>query len=75
MRSKFYNFGSRPPGKRSLREFLSENDPLQFDAEMCEPNKENFNCNWFATLVWKGKKPMGKWWRAVRGTEDNGRVA
>ncbi|XP_053650516.1 uncharacterized protein [Cherax quadricarinatus] len=58
MRSKFYLFGKRPAGKRSLKEFLSENDPLQFDAEMCEANDDNFNCTWFATIVWKGKKPQ-----------------
>ncbi|XP_045114340.1 uncharacterized protein LOC123506363 isoform X1 [Portunus trituberculatus] len=59
MRSKFFLFGKRLTGKRSLQEFLSENDPLQFDAEMCEPSDENYNCNWFATLVWKGKRPIG----------------
>ncbi|KAG0716946.1 hypothetical protein GWK47_008459 [Chionoecetes opilio] len=59
MRSKFFLFGKRLTGKRSLQEFLSENDPLQFDAEMCEPSDENYNCCWFATLVWKGKKPVG----------------
>lgn len=58
MRSKFFLFGKRLAGKRSLREMLTENDPLQFDAEMCEPNEENYNCNWFATMVWKGKKPI-----------------
>lgn len=58
MRSKFFLFGRRLAGKRSLQEYLSENDPLQFDAEMCEPSDENYNCCWFATLVWKGKKPM-----------------
>lgn len=61
MRSKFFLFGKRLAGKRSLREMLTENDPLQFDAEMCEPNEENYNCNWFATMVWKGKKPVGEW--------------
>lgn len=59
MRSKFFLFGKRLTGKRSLQEFLTENDPLQFDAEMCEPSDENYNCRWFATLVWKGKKPIG----------------
>ncbi|XP_045597121.1 uncharacterized protein [Procambarus clarkii] len=58
LRSKFYHFGKRPASKRSLKEFLSENDPLQFDAEMCEANEENFNCTWFASVVWKGKKPL-----------------
>lgn len=58
LRSKLYLFGKRPASKRSLKEFLSENDPLQFDAEMCEPNSDNYSCNWFATLVWKGKKPQ-----------------
>ncbi|KAK4306055.1 hypothetical protein Pmani_022098 [Petrolisthes manimaculis] len=57
MRSKVFLFGKRP--KRSLREFLSENNPLQFDAEMCSPTSENYHCNWFATVVWKGKKPLG----------------
>ena len=61
MRSKFFMFGKRLTGKRSLQEFLSENDPLQFDAEMCEPSDENYCCNWFASLVWKGKKPIGEW--------------
>ncbi|XP_042240250.1 uncharacterized protein LOC121878228 isoform X2 [Homarus americanus] len=58
LRSKFYLFGKRPANKRSLKEFLSESDPLQFDAEMCEPNSDNYNCTWFATVVWKGKKPQ-----------------
>lgn len=59
MRSKFYLFGKRPNNKHSLRTMLSENDPLQFDAEQCEPSEENLKCNWFATIVWKGKKPTG----------------
>lgn len=60
MRSKFYHFGKRPAGKHfTLKDFLSENDPLQFDAEQCDPSEDNYNCTWFASLVWKGKKPQG----------------
>ncbi|XP_068215463.1 uncharacterized protein [Palaemon carinicauda] len=71
MRSKFYYFGKRPAGKHSLREFLSENDPLQFDAEQCEPNEDNFKCNWFACLVWKGKKPqVAASWTPISGIDD-----
>ncbi|XP_066956656.1 uncharacterized protein [Macrobrachium rosenbergii] len=71
MRSKYYHFGKRPAGKHSLKEFLSENDPLQFDAEQCEPNEDNFKCNWFACLVWKGKKPqVTPTWTPASGTDD-----
>ena len=59
MRSKFFHFERRPGNKRSLLEFLSENDAVQFDAQQCEPDKTNMNSNWISSLVWKGKKPKG----------------
>ena len=59
MRSKYYHFEKRPGNKHSLTEFLSENDPVQFDAQQCEPGPTNKNSSWFSTIVWKGKKPKG----------------
>ncbi|XP_076057586.1 uncharacterized protein LOC143035039 isoform X2 [Oratosquilla oratoria] len=40
MGSKFYSYGKRC-NKPNLAEFLSENDPVQFDAQRCEPSKIN----------------------------------
>ena len=60
IRSKFYHFEKRPSNKHSLSEFLSESDPVQFDAEPCEATEENKMCQWLASLVWKGKKPTNR---------------
>ncbi|KAB7505217.1 hypothetical protein Anas_10658, partial [Armadillidium nasatum] len=72
LRSKFYNFGKRPGNKHTLSEFLSENDPVQFDAEMCEATLENKMCHWLASLVWKGRKPVGStpWQLGASGLDE-----
>ncbi|XP_047480687.1 uncharacterized protein LOC125033330 [Penaeus chinensis] len=72
VRSRFYYFGKRMSNKKNLRDFLSENDPLQFDAEQCEPSEDNYYCTWFATQVWKGKRPttQGSTWTLSGPSDD-----
>jgi len=57
LRSRFYIYGKRLPKKKSLHDFISEDDGVQFEAEKCEPKEENHYCSYFATLVWRGSKP------------------
>jgi len=43
-----------------LADFFNEGDPVQFEAVPQEGNADNpanSYCPWFATLVWKGKRP------------------
>jgi len=63
--SKVYFFEKRIGGKQALTDFLSEGDPVQFEAVPqegadgggVEANPANSYCTWFANLVWKGKRP------------------
>lgn len=57
IRSKFFSFGHRVTSKHPLSNFLNEDDMVQFDAMRCQLSVENKHCNWFARIVWKGKKP------------------
>jgi hypothetical protein len=36
---------------------LAVDDKVQFDAVPCEESENDNFCPWFATVVWKGKKP------------------
>lgn len=68
--SKVYFFEKRIGARQPLTDFLSEGDPVQFEAVPQDssnytnggPGEENnsssnFYCTWFANLVWKGKRP------------------
>jgi hypothetical protein len=55
--SKLFLFGKRLNTKQNLQMALAADDKVQFDAVPCEPSENNSSCPWFATLVWKGKKP------------------
>jgi len=55
--SKLFLFGKRLNTKQNLQTALAADDKVQFDAVPCEPSENNSSCPWFATLVWKGKKP------------------
>jgi hypothetical protein len=55
--SKLYLFGKRLNTKQNLQTTLAADDKVQFDAVPCEPSENYSSCPWFATLVWKGKKP------------------
>lgn len=55
--SKFYIEGKRFSSSRSLNEVLQINDIVFFDAIPCIPEENEFQCNWFAILVFKGKHP------------------
>lgn len=43
--------------KQSLQTTLAVDDKVHFDAVPCESSENDSSCPWFATLVWKGKKP------------------
>ncbi|XP_075231118.1 uncharacterized protein LOC142330001 [Lycorma delicatula] len=56
--SKLFLYGNR--ASRSLKDYpeLEEGSKLMFDAVPCNENENDYNCRWFATLVWCGpKKP------------------
>ena len=36
---------------------LSEGDPFQFEAVPQDSNDNSYYCSWFASLIWKGKRP------------------
>lgn len=55
---------------------LAADDKVQFDAVPCEPSENNSSCPWFATLVWKGKRPSIDYDAAVApGVEPRNFVA
>lgn len=37
---------------------LEEGRSLNFDAVPCDPKDSDGKCSWFATVVWKGRKPV-----------------
>eukprot|EP00095_Tigriopus_kingsejongensis_P003007 maker-scaffold170_size291898-snap-gene-0.19 protein:Tk03007 transcript:maker-scaffold170_size291898-snap-gene-0.19-mRNA-1 annotation:"hypothetical protein L798_01356" len=56
--SKVYLFEKRLGAKQSLFDLCAEGDPVQFDAVPTERrDATNHFCAWFATTMWKGKKP------------------
>lgn len=55
--SKVYDGGKRIKVKHPLEEFVNINDKINFDAVPIDPDENDSNCSWFATLVWKKSKP------------------
>jgi len=55
--SKVYIFEKRLGTKQSLDQVLSEGDPVQFEAVPQESADNPYYCSWFASLIWKGKRP------------------
>jgi len=55
--SKVYIFEKRLGTKQSLDQVLSEGDPVQFEAVPQDSNDNPYYCSWFASLIWKGKRP------------------
>jgi len=55
--SKVYIFEKRLGTKQSLDQVLSEGDPVQFEAVPQESQDNPYYCSWFASLIWKGKRP------------------
>ena len=39
------------------RQVLAEGDPVQFEAVPQDSSDNPYYCSWFASLVWKGKRP------------------
>jgi len=56
--SKFYLFEKRLGTKQSLVSILSEGDNVQFEAVPQDASDNPHFCSWFASLVWKGRKPF-----------------
>jgi len=56
--SKFYLFEKRLGTKQSLDQVVSEGDPVQFEAVPQDSSDNPHYCSWFASLVWKGRKPF-----------------
>jgi hypothetical protein len=56
--SKFYHFEKRLSTKQSLDQIISDGDPVQFEAVPQDAQDNPHFCSWFASLVWKGKKPF-----------------
>lgn len=55
--SKVYIFEKRLGTKQSLDQVLTDGDPVQFEAVPQEAGDNTYYCSWFASLVWKGKRP------------------
>lgn len=58
--SKLWIGGKRVQAKAALLSLagLEEGRSLNFDAVPCDPNDSDGKCSWFATAVWKGRKPV-----------------
>lgn len=56
--SKVYIFEKRLGTKQSLDQVLSEGDPVQFEAVPQDSSDNPHFCSWFASIVWKGRKPF-----------------
>jgi len=55
--SKVYIFEKRLGTKQSLDQVLTDGDPVQFEAVPQDSSDNPYYCSWFASLVWKGKRP------------------
>jgi hypothetical protein len=55
--SKLFLSGKRLSSKQNLQSRLTVEDNVRFDAVPCEQSENDSSCSWFATVVWKGKKP------------------
>lgn len=68
--SKVYFFEKRLGAKQSLFDLCTEGDNIQFEAVPSENvDASTHFCSWFATFVWKGRKPTP----STPGV-DNGKV-
>lgn len=56
--SKLFLYGKRISSKVNIEQLsgIEEGKQLYFDAVPCEKTEDRL-CRWFATVVWKGKKP------------------
>lgn len=56
--SKLFFSGKRVSAKANLDQLpsVAEGQTLNFDAVPCDTTDNN-NCQWFATVAWKGRKP------------------
>ncbi|KAK2582560.1 hypothetical protein KPH14_004851 [Odynerus spinipes] len=55
--NRFYSHGKRLGMSQPLHNVLSLNDDVFFDAVPCIPEENEYNCKWYATCVFKGKRP------------------
>lgn len=55
--SRYYHFGKRFQASKPLKTGLSINDTIFFDAIPCLKDENEEQCEWFATIVFKGKRP------------------
>jgi len=55
--SKVYIFEKRLGTKQTLDTVLTDGDPVQFEAVPQDSGDNTNYCSWFASLVWKGKRP------------------
>ena len=53
----YYKFGQRLASKHSMADSLNEGDMVSYNAVRTDPSPE---CQWFATALWKGKKPPSR---------------
>jgi hypothetical protein len=58
--SKMFLSGKRVSAKANLNQLhgIEEGRTIMFDAVPCDPNDNDGRCSWFATVVWKGRKPV-----------------
>lgn len=55
--SRFYNNGKRLMSSQTLNNVLNLDDEVYFDAIPYIPEENEYNCEWYATCVFKGKRP------------------
>ncbi|XP_054273553.1 uncharacterized protein LOC128993590 [Macrosteles quadrilineatus] len=58
--SKMFMSGKRVSAKANLNQLhgIEEGRTIMFDAVPCDPADNDGRCKWFATVVWKGRKPV-----------------
>ncbi|XP_049839028.1 uncharacterized protein LOC126284262 isoform X3 [Schistocerca gregaria] len=56
--SRIFVGGHRVSSKQSLQSVLHVDDAVTFDATPCEPEEIPSNCKWFATVMWRGRRPL-----------------
>lgn len=55
--SRIFLGGHRVSSKQSLQSVLHVDDAVTFDATPCDPEENPSGCKWFATVVWRGRRP------------------
>uniref|UniRef100_A0A1B6LXP5 Uncharacterized protein n=1 Tax=Graphocephala atropunctata TaxID=36148 RepID=A0A1B6LXP5_9HEMI len=72
--SKLFVSGKRVSTKASLQQLpgFEEGRAIMFDAVPCDPADSDGRCRWFATVVWRGRKPVMEYEdaRNVRNTQS-----